>query len=77
MTDPREDIDGGGRRLACKKSDYMDNWWVAYSPRNGEGAVAEGNWDHWVEFANNILEADRQWKESVQSSDNPGKRDTQ
>lgn len=52
----------GGRRLACKKCDWMENWWVAYSPRNGEGAVAEGSWADWVGMATEILEVDQKLK---------------
>lgn len=58
----RSFIDGGGRRLACKKADWMENWWYAFSPRNGESAAAEGSWDDWVELAQNILEIDQKLK---------------
>ena len=52
----------GGRRLACKKSDWMGNWWYAYSPRNGDMAVAEGTWEEWVGMATEILEIDAKLK---------------
>lgn len=47
-----------GRRLAIEKSDWMENWWVAHSPRNGKSACAEGPWEEWVELARQILEVD-------------------
>lgn len=51
-----------GRRLAIEKSDHLGvdgppekRWWVAYSPRNGKSAPAEGPWHEWVELAHKIL----------------------
>jgi hypothetical protein len=57
--DPRVYVQGGGRRCAIVKSAWLDDWYVGFSPRNGEGASVEGTWADWVELANNILEADK------------------
>jgi len=34
----------------------MDDWFVAYSPRNGHDVPAEGPWAHWVDLALSILQ---------------------
>lgn len=59
MGEPRDKtyIDGG-RRCAVRKSEWMDDWWVGTSPRNGDGASVEGPWEDWVTLARAILELD-------------------
>lgn len=47
-----------GRRNGIHQVATLDGWWVAYSPRNGDGATAEGPWDDWVLLARLILEYD-------------------
>ena len=44
-------------------SKYSDNLWIATSPINGPGAMAEGPWKDWVTLAKNILKSDRKFKE--------------
>lgn len=61
--DPREYVRGGDRRCAMRKSEWLDGWWVSYSPRNSN-SNAEGSWDDWVLLARNILKADEEWRAS-------------
>lgn len=48
----------GGRRCAIRKDEWLNDWWIAYSPRNGDNADVEGSWADWVELANAILHRD-------------------
>jgi hypothetical protein len=50
----------GGRRLAIRGSRHLDDWYLPYSPRNGNDN-AEGPWSDWVALAKEILrlEAER------------------
>jgi hypothetical protein len=50
-------IISSGRRLAIRKSDSLDDWYVSYSPRN-DNDCAEGNWKEWVELAHKIIAKD-------------------
>ena len=43
------------KRLGITKSDFMDDWWVGFSPRNGMAGQAEGYWCQWVHLARLIL----------------------
>lgn len=63
MENPRfgETIHGGGRRLAMRPSDTLDDWYVGWSPRN-DSYCAEGTWFDWVELAQNILKAEEDRK---------------
>jgi hypothetical protein len=47
-----------GRRNGIHQVATIEGWWVAYSPRNGDGATAEGPWSDWVLLARLILEHD-------------------
>jgi len=44
----------GGKRLGMERSDWLSDWFTSYSPRNSN-SNAEGPWDHWVDFAVQIL----------------------
>lgn len=58
--DPEAHVVEGGERNGIEESRVIDDWWVAYSPRNGRGAQAEGPWGDWVVLAGEILrEEDR------------------
>ena len=48
----------GGKRCGVEKSEWLDGWFVSWSPRN-DNQNAEGVWSDWVALANAILEADR------------------
>lgn len=67
-TDPRAYIQAG-RRLAVKESEWLDDWWVGTSPRNGDHAAVEGNWSEWVSLAHAILAADRAYRGVERSPD--------
>jgi hypothetical protein len=56
--DPRDYIQGG-RRCAVRVFELGDDptWWVGTSPRNGDHASVEGNWEDWVRMARGILKA--------------------
>lgn len=43
-----------GKRCGMTKSDFLDDWFVSYSPRNSNNN-AEGPWCHWVHLARLIL----------------------
>lgn len=47
----------GGSRLALKESDWLDDWYVPWSPRNHNNN-GEGPWSHWVELAREIIKQD-------------------
>jgi hypothetical protein len=47
-------VASGGKRLALERSEWMGDWFVGASPRNGNN-FAEGQWAHWVALACNIL----------------------
>lgn len=51
----------GARRLAMRRSKWLEDWWISYSPRN-DNQNAEGTWEEWVSLASKILEADGEWK---------------
>jgi hypothetical protein len=53
-----KDYIASGRRLAVKKSEHMDDWYVSYSPRN-DNSNAEGDWAEWVDLAERILAEDK------------------
>ncbi len=44
----------GGKRCGLTWAPWMTDWFVSYSPRNGN-SNAEGTWDHWVDLALHIL----------------------
>lgn len=48
----------GEKRCGIQRSDWLTGWFVPWSPRN-DNQNAEGPWNHWVELARKILEADR------------------
>ncbi len=50
-----------GRRLGMVKSDYTDDWYISWSPRNSNNN-AEGVWSEWVELANAIIAEDERRK---------------
>lgn len=54
---PGQLVANGGRRLAVQASEWLDNWYVAYSPRN-DNNNAEGPWEDWVTLAHDILRID-------------------
>jgi hypothetical protein len=43
-----------GKRIGVTWAPWMGDWFVSYSPRNGN-SNAEGHWDHWVDLALHIL----------------------
>lgn len=43
-----------GKRLGVEESEWLDDWYVSHSPRNGNGN-AEGQWCQWVHLARLIL----------------------
>ena len=47
-----------GSRLAVRESDFIDDWYVAHSPRN-DSPNAEGTWDEWVLLAYRIIDEDK------------------
>ncbi|GAA2347250.1 hypothetical protein [Dactylosporangium salmoneum] len=44
----------GGKRCGLQWTPWVGDWFVSYSPRNGN-SHAEGHWDHWVDLALYIL----------------------
>lgn len=48
-------LPNGGKRLSMEKSEYLNDWFMSFSPRNSN-SNAEGPWDHWVDFAIQILQ---------------------
>lgn len=44
-----------GKRLGLRWAPWMTDWFVSWSPRNGN-EHAEGYWDHWVDLAVKILQ---------------------
>ncbi len=62
MREDEEIIIKTGRRLALQRSNFIDDWYMSYSPRNDNGN-AEGNWKEWVEFAKKIIEKDKESSE--------------
>lgn len=67
MKDPRKRDISGGRRCALHYSEWLSDWWVGISPRNGYNAAVEGDWEDWVELAQNILKLDAEYKELVKA----------
>ena len=63
-SDPREYIEAG-RRLAVRRSEWLDEWWVSHSPRNSN-SNAEGAWEEWVALAKRIIDADIAWRASLE-----------
>ena len=49
---------GAGKRLAIEESEWLDDWFMSASPRNGN-SNAEGQWCQWVHLARLILASDR------------------
>lgn len=47
-----------GKRLAIEESEWLSDWYVSASPRNGN-ANAEGMWCQWVHLARLILADER------------------
>ena len=47
-----------GKRLAVEETEWMDDWFVSASPRNGN-SHAEGQWCQWVHLARLILAHER------------------
>ena len=45
---------GAGKRLAVEESEWLGDWYVSASPRNGN-SNAEGQWCQWVHLARLIL----------------------
>ncbi len=45
----------GGKRLGMEHCEWLGDWFVSHSPRNSN-SNAEGPWDHWVDFAIQILQ---------------------
>jgi len=62
-TDPRDTI-ATATRLGVRKSEWLDDWWVSWSPRN-DNQNAEGDWSEWVQLAHDILAADEAWRAPV------------
>lgn len=54
------------RRLGMRKSDWLGNWYVSWSPRNCNNN-AEGPWEDWVELARRILAEDEKLKATPSS----------
>lgn len=56
---PNEDAEGaaikGGRRCAVYR--HWDDWWVGFSPRNGQGASVEGSFGDWCQMAAGLIAA--------------------
>lgn len=48
----------GGRRVALRSSESLPDWYVGFSPRNGQNAAVEGTWEDWVTLAKAILAED-------------------
>ncbi len=67
MKDPRKRYISGGRRCALRYSECLPNWWVGTSPRNGDNASVEGDWEDWVVLAQNILKLDAEYKELLKT----------
>jgi hypothetical protein len=44
----------GGKRCGVQWAPWMGDWFTSWSPRNSN-SNAEGQWDHWVDLALNIL----------------------
>lgn len=42
------------KRLAVVESEWLDDWYISHSPRNGN-EFAEGTWCQWVHLARLIL----------------------
>lgn len=61
VSDPRKYV-AGGRRCALRRSEWIAEWWVGTSPRNGDHSSVEGDWEDWVNMAQGILKADAEWK---------------
>ncbi len=64
---PITDIVGGDRcgitaNNGLNEGDDPNGWWVAYSPRNGSRATAEGCWKDWVTLARKIIAQDESRK---------------
>lgn len=49
---------GAGKRLAIEESEWLNDWFMSASPRNGN-SNAEGQWCQWVHLARLILASDR------------------
>lgn len=49
-----EPIIDAAKRLGLAWTPWMGDWFVSYSPRNGN-SNAEGTWEHWVTLAQLIL----------------------
>lgn len=47
----------GERRCGIQRSEWLDGWFVPWSPSN-DNQNAEGPWSHWVVLAQEILKAD-------------------
>ncbi|PTR08652.1 MULTISPECIES: hypothetical protein [unclassified Novosphingobium] len=47
----------GERRCGIQRSEWLDGWFVPWSPRN-DNQNAEGPWSHWVALAHKIIETD-------------------
>lgn len=45
---------GAAKRLGVEQSEWLDDWFVSHSPRNGN-QNAEGMWCQWVHLARLIL----------------------
>ena len=43
------------KRASIVWTPWMGDWFVSYSPRNGN-ENAEGTWDHWVQVALSIIQ---------------------
>jgi hypothetical protein len=49
--------DGSSKRCGVSWAPWMGDWFISYSPRNGN-SNAEGTWDHWTQLAIAILQHD-------------------
>jgi hypothetical protein len=45
-----------GKRCGVQWAPWMGDWFTSWSPRNSN-SNAEGQWDHWVDLAINILQS--------------------
>jgi hypothetical protein len=53
-----------GRRLGVRPSEWLDDWWISWSPRNSN-QNAEGEWSEWVELARMIIERNEEMKQEA------------
>jgi hypothetical protein len=59
----------GGYRCALRESEWLSNWWVGTSPRNGDDAQVEGEWEDWVNLAHQILAEDAKRQQNKPPND--------